>query len=235
MRNLYFLITLSVILLLVSFHGTQSYFSDSAVSGANTFATASEFPTNGGAAPTSAIPSPTGTQVGVGDVVINEIMWMGTQGDAADEWIELRNMTTNTIDISGWVIDNLGSGVTNDIVIPAGKTIAPYSFFMIANDTKATGNHNIDPDHIANISLLNPGEQLILRVSVDGAIIDIANGTDDWLAGVDPGGQNPERSMERNVIPGDGTIGTNWHSATTAVNMDIDGREIATPKAANSL
>jgi len=170
-----------------------------------------------------------------GDVVINEIMWMGTQGDAADEWVELRNMTASTIDLSNWVVDNLGSGVTNDIVIPAGKSIVANGFFMIANDTKATGNHNVDPDLVVNVSLLNPSEQLRLRASAGGTVIDTAdNDANGWFAGVDPGGQNPERSMERNDVPGDGTVAANWHSATAAVNMDPGERELATPRATNS-
>lgn len=219
-----------------------AYFSDVATSQNNIFAVAQAFasptptpsPTPSPSSSPSPSPSPSPT-INAGDVVINEIMWMGTQGDAADEWIELRNMTGNTIDLSNWVVDNLGSGVTNDIEIPLGKSILPNGFFFIANDTKATGNHNVDPDLVVNVSLLNPGEQLRLRTSAGGTIIDTADDAGNgWFAGVDPGGQNPERSMERNDIPGDGTVSSNWHSATTAVNMDLGEREIATPRVANS-
>lgn len=222
---------------------TTAFFSDIGQSTANTFQAAAQFPTTTPlptSTPTAAIPitptvTPTPFRVNPGDVVINEIMWMGTQDDTADEWIELRNMTSTIIDISGWVVDNLGSGTTNDIVIPSGKSIAANGFFLIANNSKADGNHNVDPDYITNINLLNRGEQLRLRTSPGGAIIDTAD--DDgggWFAGVNPRGQNPERSMERNDIPGDGTVPTNWHSATSATNMDAGAREIATPRAANS-
>jgi len=44
-----------------------------------------------------------------GDVVINEIMWMGSVGNSNDEWIELRNMTDADINLSGWKIDGAGS------------------------------------------------------------------------------------------------------------------------------
>ena len=217
------LLIVTLALAVGSYKISFSFFSSQATSQNNPFTAPEVFPT------------PTPIPVNPGDVAINEIMWMGTQGDAADEWIELRNMTDNTIDLSNWVVDNLGSGLTNDIVIPAGKSIPPNGFFMIANDTKATGNHDVDPDHVTNITLLNPGEQLILRTSAGGTIIDTANGTGGWLAGVDPGGQNPERSMERNIVAGDGTQALSWHSATAAINMDAGERELATPKAANGL
>ena len=201
-----------------SYKVTYALFSNTATSQDNTFTAAQTFPTQ------------------AGDVVINEIMWMGTQGDAADEWIELRNMTTGLIDLSNWVVDNLGSGGTNNIIIPSGKTISPNGFFLIANDTSEDGNHNVVPDHVTNLSLQNPGEQLRLRSSAGGTIIDTAdNDGGGWFAGVDPGGQNPERSMERNNIPGDGTVALNWHNATAAANMDPGVREIATPKTTNSL
>lgn len=209
-------ILLPLVVSVLVIQNSFAYFSDTATSANNVFTTG-QF-----------APNP-------GDIVINEIMWMGTQGDAADEWIELRNMTGNTINLSNWVVDNLGSGVTNNIVIPSGKNIAPNGFFLIANDTKETGNHNIDPDLVVNVSLQNPGEQLRLRTSAGGTIIDTAdNDSGGWFAGVDPGGQNPERSMERNDVPGDGTVVSNWHSATAQVNMDPGARELATPKSANS-
>ena len=228
-QNYYLRMVVPIVVGAMFFQESFASYADTEVSAGNLIQAAVSFTSSPSPSPSS---SP---QVSAGDVVINEIMWMGTQGDAADEWIELRNMTGNTIDLSNWVVDNLGSGVTNDIVIPAGKSISPNGFFMIANDTVETGNHNVSPDHVTNISLLNPSEQLRLRISTGGTIIDAAdNDGDGWFAGVDPGGQNPERSMERNDTPGDGTVAPNWHTATSAVNMDPGEREIATPKSANS-
>ena len=137
----------------------------------------------------------------------------------------------STIDLSNWVIDNLVSGVNNNIVIPAGKSITPNGFFLISNDTEADSVISITPDHqTSSISLQNNGEQLILRTSAGGTILDIANGTGAWLAGDD----NPEKSMERNSTPGDGAVGVSWHTATSATNIDTDTDELATPRAANS-
>ncbi len=39
-----------------------------------------------------------------GRVVINELAWSGTTADPQDEWIELRNLGTEPVDLTGWVL-----------------------------------------------------------------------------------------------------------------------------------
>jgi len=39
-----------------------------------------------------------------GRVIISEIAWAGTTADSRDEWIELRNLGTTSIDLTGWVL-----------------------------------------------------------------------------------------------------------------------------------
>jgi len=39
-----------------------------------------------------------------GKVIINEIAWTGTLADPADEWIELRNLGSIPVDLSGWTL-----------------------------------------------------------------------------------------------------------------------------------
>lgn len=39
-----------------------------------------------------------------GRVIINEIAWSGTKADPADEWIELRNLGSIPVDLSGWTL-----------------------------------------------------------------------------------------------------------------------------------
>ena len=38
------------------------------------------------------------------DVVVNEIAWMGTTVNAANEWIELRNTTGQSVALAGWTL-----------------------------------------------------------------------------------------------------------------------------------
>jgi uncharacterized repeat protein (TIGR01451 family) len=39
-----------------------------------------------------------------GKVVINEIAWAGTQASPQDQWIELRNLGTTPVDLTGWTL-----------------------------------------------------------------------------------------------------------------------------------
>lgn len=206
----------------ISYRVSKAYFASMAISTTNTFTAAAQFPTGTPPATTS------------GTVVINEIMWTGSQGNSADEWIELRNMTNNTIDLSNWKVDNLGTGTPGTVTIPVGKSIAPGGFFVISNDTEAGSIMSVTPDLITNLSLSNNGELLVLKDS-SNTIIDSANRDGDWYAGEDPTGQQPKKSMERNNTPGDGTIAGNWHTASSQTNIDAGNDELATPKAANGL
>jgi uncharacterized repeat protein (TIGR01451 family) len=40
----------------------------------------------------------------IGKVIINEIAWSGTAADATNEWIELRNLGSEPVDLTGWTL-----------------------------------------------------------------------------------------------------------------------------------
>ena len=82
----------------------------------------------GATPPTPFVPGP-------GDVVINELMWMGSYNDIGDdkdfdEWIELRNMTDQPIDLTGWQLEH--SAVSHGNLVLAG-IIPANVYFIIAN------------------------------------------------------------------------------------------------------
>ena len=39
-----------------------------------------------------------------GDVVLNELSFVGTETNGSDEWVELYNKTGNSISLSGWTL-----------------------------------------------------------------------------------------------------------------------------------
>lgn len=213
---------------IISYQLSYALFASSASNVGNSFTAAGQFPIT---SPETFPSSPNALQTG--DVVINEINWAGSF-NSSDEWLELRNTTGNSIDLSGWNIDGLGSGASA-IVIPSGKSISGNGFFLISNfdATNTSSNLNISPDVVnSSISLANTSELLTLKTATSGGnVIDVAGtSSGSWFAG---SSSAPRKSMERNTIPGVGTISTNWHTASTSVNLDAGATESATPKAVN--
>ncbi|OGG01819.1 signal peptidase I [Candidatus Gottesmanbacteria bacterium RBG_16_52_11] len=229
MRNYMVIIPAAFALLIITGVGARAYFLDREQSTENviiagiwTTPTPAVTPVN--------TPTPTPEPQNGPAVVINEINW----GGGNDQWVELKNMTTAPVDLTGWDILNLGAGGPNAIItIPSGS-IPANGFFLISEFNKADSKINVDPDYITtDISLENGGEQLFLRNTTD-TVIDTANGTLAWHAG---SGSTPQKSMERISPPGDGTQAGQWQSATTHTNMDASGTndEFGTPKAVNGL
>src|SRR3990167_4325294 len=166
-----------------------------------------------------------------GDAVINELMWMGTSGSTADEFLELRNLTDREIDLSGWSVAN--------VIIPAGKIIYSHDYFLISNFDKAGSQINIDPDLVdSNLVLSNLDVQYILQ-DASANIIDTAdNGAGQPAAGEYNSGANIYYSMERDATPGDGTQASSWHtifddSALMHFYWDLGAVEKGTPGGEN--
>jgi hypothetical protein len=148
-----------------------------------------------------------------GEVIINEIMWMGSTADAADEWVELKNTTNRPIDISGCTLANAEAG-NQMLTIEEGKTIKPNGYFLIVK--KEPGNTALSDQLIIDqvsqgLSFHNDyNKNGQVTLTCDGTLIDQTpdpNGK-HWPAGTDQSGSNKLRqSMERNTDPA-----TGWHT-----------------------
>ena len=72
-----------------------------------------------------------------GPVVINEIYFHPITKDSNDEWLEIRNLTSSPVSLSGW---SLSDGITFDF--PAGTSIAANGFLVVAKDpVRLLANH----------------------------------------------------------------------------------------------
>lgn len=173
----------------------------------------------------------------VGDVVINEIMWMGTDVSTSDEWIELRNMTSEPIDLTGWKILNAGTSSPTDITLSG--TIAANDYWLLGNNSAGTSAilDTITVDQVTTgVELVNGGEQLTLKdpgnVTIDSSPVTSGSWTH--------GDNSPDQqSMSRNDPPGDGTVVSNWHTCIDPGCNDgtfwdaADGDDYGTPRATN--
>lgn len=165
-------------------------------------------------------------------VVINELMWMGSSKSTADEWLELRNLTDQDIDISGWQIEG-AAGSGKSLIIPEGKIIKTSGYFLISNYAKGDEKTilDIDSDWVTTaISLSNNNPKYYLR-NKGGILIDeIEKDKGEPLAG----DNDLKYSMERVENPRDGTKARDWHTATEPHGFKLDSTERGTPGFPNS-
>lgn len=179
----------------------------------------------------------------VGDVVINEVAWMGTVDNTSDEWIELYNTTDAPIDIANWSISGANTGVCLDFSAADAApttTIPAHGFLIYANhedDVRSDGGTNIVDIRDATIGMndSSPGQLVLYGDSAcAGNAIDTANQlSGDWFAG-DSG---DKRTMERKDPTASGTDSSNWctNDGITRNGLDAGGNVISgTPKAQNS-
>lgn len=242
-HHLLLVAVLTLELMIFSYQKASALYSDTGNSANNTFTASDVFPS---ATPTitptptdTPTPTPTNTptptptpEIPSQEVVINELMWTGSFLSTNDEWIELRNMTANPINLSGWKL--IGAAPSSTEITISSGTLAGNSYFLISNfdENSVSSVLAITPDVVTTVVQLdNIDAQVILR-NASNALIDIA---DDSSGSPLAGNNGIKSSMERNLVPGDGTLGSNWHTATTTLNLDFGATESATPKSANSL
>lgn len=124
-----------------------------------------------------------------GDVVINEVAWMGMPTCQTDkEWIELRNMTGAEIDLNGWTL-NATDG--NPAIVLTG-VISANGYYLLEKDDD-DNVPNVTADQIYGGILENGGEVLELR-NTSAYLIDSVDGeSSGWPAG----NNDPKNTMER--------------------------------------
>jgi hypothetical protein len=104
------------------------------------------------------------------EIVINELMPVNTtiatdQNGEYDDWIELHNLSSERIDVSGYFLTDNKNNVSKWI-IPEGTSISGYGYLIIwaDRDTTQAGLH-------ANFKLSSLGEKLVLS-KPDKTLID---------------------------------------------------------------
>lgn len=235
-KKFYFRLNIVLICMISSmllFSVAYASFTSTSTNMNNTFTAATTFPIisiTPSVSPTET-PTPPPTNPPSEIVVINEINWAGNNNHTGDEWIELRNMTANPVDITNWIIEGAESN-EGTLTIPSG-TIAANGLFLIAELAETSNNSilNVKPNLVdKNITIPNSKLKLNLK-DANGILIDTADdGVSKPMAG---SSATPSASMERNLIPGDGSVSASWHTATTSVNFDANTTELGTPDASN--
>ncbi len=174
------------------------------------------------------------------DVVINEIMWMGsyegTTSHATDEWVELYNTTANPISLSGWQLTSI-----NLPAFPVNSVIPANGYYLVSHFDKTSGSSvlNVTPDWVnSSISLANaPACATIDLVRADSVVTDTmaCNTNGSYFAGLNDTTNRIRRSMERKLVLLNGALVASWQDSIGFANLDssAEGGTLATPKFAN--
>ena len=184
----------------------------------------------------------------VGDIRISEIMWgYPSAGGAEDQWIELYNATSYTLNLKGCFInDDSGGGYT----LKGNNDILPHWFYLLkANDQHAVPA--IPGDEIYGITAINlnlTGDLLYLK-DIRNVTIETLNFTSGWPAGArtngntdnddPPGYTNYGVSMERINLTNFASSNWNWKNGpgfgtASESNEGGLGKVAGTPRGPNT-
>lgn len=185
-------------------------------------------------------------QFGAPDVVVNEIAWAGTVANSADEWIEVRNNSSQEIDIAGYALRwddgetvvRFDPEATSDSnAVEVRRTTIPAGGFLLLERTDDETINDMEAGVIYTGALSNSGEALQL-LDADGDVVDEVNPDgSEWPAGAASDGEVPYASMERIDPEADGDDDANWatNDGVLRNGTDVGGNLInGTPKAENS-
>jgi len=182
-------------------------------------------------------------QFGGPDVVINEVAWAGTVANSADEWIELRNNTSDEVDLSGYTLewDDGETAIRFDGESDSNAkevrqaTISAEGFLLLERTDDDTIS-DVEADVLYTGALGNGGERLVLRDG-EGDVVDEVNADGgEWPAGAAGDGEVAYASMER-IDPEAEGEDSNWGTNDGVIRngTDVGGNLInGTPKAENS-
>lgn len=168
-----------------------------------------------------------------GSIIINEVAWMGTLASSDDEWMELYNPGSSSVDLRNWrlVADDGSPDIVISNIPPNRNTVIPARGYLLLERGYDNVVKDVDADQIYFGELDDSNEILRLRAP-DGTIVDTANSDGGaWPAGT----VSPNGSMERMGVITDAPLAwvTNVNAASWT-HTDASGQLIhGTPGGAN--
>lgn len=152
-----------------------------------------------------------GAHASASGVVISEFRVGGTAG-GSDEFVELVNGSTASVDVSGWKLRACasGSGALSDrTTIPAGTTLPAGGRYLFANSSGYSGGVAADRTYTTGIA--NSGKSGLRLTTASGATVDGAGTT-----------SSPCREGTGVSLSPVSTNGDSYHRAGTAQATDTD-------------
>lgn len=137
-------------------------------------------------------------------VIVNEIAWMGSINSASDEWIELKNISLDDTDLTGWQLLNKSEKISINFSKLKNSTV-PAGGFILLKRTDDNSVPGIPADLIYTGALANSNEGLRLFDS-RCSLIDEVLADPSWPAG----NNSTKETMERD------SNNYTWHTSALA-------------------
>ncbi|OFX03724.1 MAG: hypothetical protein A2W62_02780 [Alphaproteobacteria bacterium RIFCSPLOWO2_02_42_7] len=134
-------------------------------------------------------------------VIINEFLPNPEGKDSDSEWIELFNSSSESVDLSGWFLDDIEGG-SKTYEIPLGTLIAPKSYLVFnIQDTKIQLN-NTGGD---SVRLLDPNKTVTYEISYadkanDNLAYALIEKNWQWTENLTPGSTNNTPTMSNDLV-----------------------------------
>src|SRR3989344_891121 len=133
----------------------------------------------------------TGEQPVHSRVVINEIAWMGSKDSANNEWLELKNILPETVDIHGWRLIDRSEKIK--ITLGSSASITSGGLYLLGRGQGNVADAKVDV--VYKGALRNGGESL--RLFDRGChLIDEVLADAGWPAGNNTGKYTMERDSK---------------------------------------
>jgi hypothetical protein len=148
-------------------------------------------------------------------IVINEVMY--SPSDNEPEWVELINISGETLNLKNWAISDILSSPTINLITSVDLFLQPDELIIIAKDTSFNSHH---PEVTSEIRIVNFGS---LGNTEDGIIIyDFREGIIDSLLYNSSWGGKNGYSLERISVDEETNDETNWTSSLS-INRSTPG------------
>jgi hypothetical protein len=139
-------------------------------------------------------------------VIINEVAWMGTPESSNNEWIELKNISNQEIDLTNWQLIDKSEQIKINFSNLLNPKIKPQGFILLERTSDNT-LPNILADLIYSGALSNQNEGLRL-FDQNCNLVDEVLANPNWPAGNSSTRQTAERKSDLSWQTSQNTRGT---------------------------
>lgn len=170
-----------------------------------------------------------------GDLVVNEIAWMGSNRSPHDTWIELFNNSNRAVDFARtpFYISITGS-TSSELTLDSG--ILPRGGFWLISRFEPSNPscaYAVSPD-IRDVVLPISSAGFDIEIhDFAGYLIDRVDASTGPLSGQDIPSDSVKYTMARITPPGDGSVSSNWFSSEVTSGYKAGALERGTPRSTN--